>query len=184
MAGGSHKKVEIFPVWEMMEGGARLSWKRQPRIILVIFILSRERQEPEELQASEGALGSQGTRGQRGHWDGLASKGRRYVWDCPPRERERCCLWTLPMPWLCPTQPGMLPWIQGLMFWGPRAQHFVPTPFGGGGVTAGVTSQHRRPGRAFTQHQNPGQGRVEKPVEIRAQLLTLPGMGLGSSCCV
>lgn len=82
MAGGlSHKKTGFSPVWEMLEGRARLSWKRQPRVILVIFILSRERQEAVELQASEGALGSRGTRGQRGHQDGLGSKGRRYVWD-------------------------------------------------------------------------------------------------------
>lgn len=41
--------------------------------------MSRERQEPVELQASEGALGSQGTRGQRGHQDGLGSKARRVT---------------------------------------------------------------------------------------------------------
>lgn len=74
MAEGSHKKSGFFPVWEMMEGRAR---KRQPRIIPVIFILSRERQEPMELQVSEGALGSQGTRGQRGHQAGLGSQARR-----------------------------------------------------------------------------------------------------------
>lgn len=67
-----------------MEGRARVSWKSQPRIILIIFVLSRERQDPAELQASEGSLGSQGTMGQRGHREGPGSKGRRYVcWLAP-----------------------------------------------------------------------------------------------------
>lgn len=74
-----------------MESRARLSWKSQPRIMLVAFILSRERQEPAELRASEGALGSQGTMGQRGCRGGTGSKERRYV----------CCL--TPRPSLLPT---------------------------------------------------------------------------------
>lgn len=68
-----------------MEGRARVSWKRQPRIILVVFILSRERQEPAELRASEGILGSQGTRGQRDCWGGPGSKEKRYVCWLTPR---------------------------------------------------------------------------------------------------
>lgn len=121
-----------------MEGRARLSWKRQPRIILVIFILSRERQEPVEHQASEGALGSQGTRGQRGHRDGLGSKARRYVWDCPHRGWE----WQWERGWLCPTEPGVLPWNQGLMIWGPCAGQGLlsilsPLTFGAAGSQLG-----------------------------------------------
>lgn len=132
------KKMGFFPVWEMMESRARLSWKRQPRVILVIFILPRERQEAVELRASEGALGSQGTRGQRGQRDGLGSKGRRYVWDCPPREWEwdtahavalLHTAWDAPMEW-------------GLMFWGPHGGQGVlsvlsPLPFGAAGSQLG-----------------------------------------------
>lgn len=31
-------------------------------------------------------------------------------------EWERCCLWSLPMPQLCPTEPGMLPGFDALGF--------------------------------------------------------------------
>lgn len=60
-----------------MEGRARGSWKSQSRVILVIFILSRERQERVDLQASEGTPGSQGMMGQRGLQGGPGIKERR-----------------------------------------------------------------------------------------------------------
>lgn len=49
------------------------------RIIPVVFILPRERQESVELQASEGILGSQGKMGPKGHQGDLESQARRYV---------------------------------------------------------------------------------------------------------
>lgn len=51
--------------------------ENQPRIMLVVFIPSRERQEPAELQALVGILENRETMAQRGHQGGLGSEGRR-----------------------------------------------------------------------------------------------------------